>query len=829
MTSRPSALKPTLQRDLAILAGLWLLAAVVDRLWIFLDQAPPAWDQGDHLTRALNHWWVMQDPARFSGDWWRTLWQQAPTQRGPLVSLLTVPLFALGGASLDVGLLVNLLFTAVLLGSTYALGRRLFSPRVGLWAAGLSLLAPLLATLRLDYLLDYALVALVAFTLAGLTYWWTAESVRQQWVFTGLWGVGVALMLLTRTSGLLFLVAALGWPLGLSLYGRRWGRLFQLGAGLGLGLLLIWPWFSASWLTIISTTVESTAHGVIYRRDPQANTLAGWLYYPQQLPAMVSAPILWLGLATGAVALGAELWPQREPRRSWVRRPVDPGQAWLWLGGLVLTILVLGALGSNKQPRLLAPIVPLLTVALAAMLSWRRAGLVRWGAAAIATLLLLWTLFPLPGNIPGRGSYRPYTGAPWPHGDIVATITELAPHQVSTLGMATNTQQLNPASLDFYGGAADFQVFARQLAWDPASAPADAQALDWYLTKTGDQGAYETIEAGQAALKAAILAAPELEVVATWPLPDGSEASLHHRRQPQIAVAPASAAVDGVRLTAVEAPAQVVAGQGYPVTYRLEGPWQALQTGLLLLTWQPESGAAPLWISDHAVGLGRLYGDHGAATYTVTERLALAPPADLPAGRYRLAAALLQPATGESQAIALPPTVVQVQPPTDPPGPLPGAPPLDLGTYLRQLSAGLATGQLDAVFAEVGRINQYDPRQRYLVHTEQALSHRLLTSPERLDWLYGRLLAQILQQRAEAAIATLRQITTVAPENPYHWGYLAFVHLYAWQPRRAQIALDRAAALDPDLPNLRLLQAAAAAMRLRIPEALDLLRAEGVL
>jgi predicted Zn-dependent protease len=173
--------------------------------------------------------------------------------------------------------------------------------------------------------------------------------------------------------------------------------------------------------------------------------------------------------------------------------------------------------------------------------------------------------------------------------------------------------------------------------------------------------------------------------------------------------------------------------------------------------------------------------------------------------------------------------VVQVQPPSAPPGPQPGAPPLDLGTYLRQLSAGLATGQLDAVFDEVGRINQYDPRQQYLVHTEQALSHRLLASPERLDWLYGRLLAQVLQQRAESAIATLRQITTVAPENPHHWGYLAFVHLYAWQPRRAQIALDRAAALDPDLPNLRLLQAAAAAMRLRIPEALDLLKAEGVL
>jgi 4-amino-4-deoxy-L-arabinose transferase-like glycosyltransferase len=467
MTPWSTLVKPSWRRDGLILLGLWLVAAIADQLWIFLDQAPPAWDQGDHLTRALNHWWVLQHPRWFAADWWRTLWQQAPTQRGPLVALLTVPFFALLGPSLDTGLLVNLVFSAVLLGSLYLMGRRLFSPTVGLWAAGLGLLSPLLATLRLEYLLDYGLTAVVAFTLMGLTYWWTARTQREMWIFTGLWGLGMAMTLLTRTSGLLFLIVALGWPLGLMLYQCRWAKLGQWAVGLGLGILLIWPWFSTSWLTIISTTFESNAHGAIYRQDPQANSLAGWLYYPQQLPGMVSPPIFFAALGAGLVALVMGLWPRfRWRSQPATAAPTPPLTAWLWLGGIVLGILVLGALGTNKQPRLLAPVLPMVFVALAQLLGWQRGqpwAAVRWLAALGAAVLVLWSVFPLPGAPLGPSAFFPQP-TPWPNAAIVQAMAETEPHLASNLGMAVNTQQLNPAGMDFIGGSADFQVFARQLA-----------------------------------------------------------------------------------------------------------------------------------------------------------------------------------------------------------------------------------------------------------------------------------------------------------------------------------------------------------------------------
>ncbi|MEB3335934.1 MAG: hypothetical protein VKJ46_00615 [Leptolyngbyaceae bacterium] len=162
-------LKQSQFRNIVILLLLWLAAAAVDRIWFVLDHAEPAWDQSDHLTRALNYWRVLQHPQLFSGGWWTELWQQSTTYRAPLVYLATVPFLSLFGKGFDQAALVNLGFTAILLVVLYRLGKHLFTPQTGLWAAGLCLLAPSLVFSRTDYLLDYGLTAMVTGTFASLT------------------------------------------------------------------------------------------------------------------------------------------------------------------------------------------------------------------------------------------------------------------------------------------------------------------------------------------------------------------------------------------------------------------------------------------------------------------------------------------------------------------------------------------------------------------------------------------------------------------------------------------------------------------------------------
>ncbi|MEM6450594.1 MAG: glycosyltransferase family 39 protein [Cyanobacteria bacterium P01_D01_bin.105] len=813
---------------------------------------PPAWDQGDHLSKAMNHWQVLQHPQWFSGEWWQQLWKQAPSQRAPFTYLATSLVFMLLGPGFDQGVAVNFLFTAILLGATYGTGRRLFSPAVGLWAAGLSLLSPIIINLQKDYLLDYPLTAMVALMYMGMTYFWFTAKNSTRWLTLVLWGVSLGLMLMTRTSGLLFAIPPVAWMLGVSLGQRQWMRLGQIVLGLGLGLMTLWPWFSTNWLTVISTTVESTAHGVIYRRDPQANTLAGWLFYPQHLPEMLAWPLFGLAALTCLLLLVRTL--SRSPN------PSSSAKSWRWLLFFIVGIYVLFSLGSNKQLRLIIPCLPLLWIALAqgmASLQMRGLPAVRWGAVGLTVITTLHTLFWVPGSAPV--SFKPVS---WPNQAVIDEIVQTTPFLDTTLGLAVNTPQINPFNMDFYGAIADFRLSARQLAAKAETAQQDSQRLDWYLTKTGDQGAYDTIEEGQQALREALESAPELTVKKAWTLPDDSELRLHHRQNPPIVVTAlnqqearqvgAQQGGERVSFDEVKTTPRVAPGKTYPITYRLKGTGTALRQGLLLLTWHLEDSqnsahqeniqSEDIWISDHGIGLGYLHTASETAdseisqtpeyqAFEVIENLSITPPATTPAGTYYLTAEYLNRETGEHYVIDKNVTSTEVTP--NAPSPDASSPDThvfqDLFTYLHTtLAPELKAGNLDPIFSEVGRINQYDPLQDYLVQAEKAMAYRLSASPNNLDWLYTQALSQVLQQNAPAATTTLQTLTEVAPNNPYNWAYLGFLHLYQWQPDKARAPLKEAAKQQPDLPNLKLLQTVQAAMSLNIPKAARLLRSGSI-
>jgi len=55
-------------------------------------------------------------------------------------------------------------------------------------------------------------------------------------------------------------------------------------------------------------------------------------------------------------------------------------------------------------------------------------------------------------------------------------------------------------------------------------------------------------------------------------------------------------------------------------------------------------------------------------------------------------------------------------------------------------------------------------------------------------------------------------VIEIEPNNPYHYGYLAFVYLYDWRPSEAQNALKLAQGINPSIPELKLLEGVAAIM-----------------
>jgi predicted Zn-dependent protease len=130
---------------------------------------------------------------------------------------------------------------------------------------------------------------------------------------------------------------------------------------------------------------------------------------------------------------------------------------------------------------------------------------------------------------------------------------------------------------------------------------------------------------------------------------------------------------------------------------------------------------------------------------------------------------------------------------------------------------------LDPIFRQVDRLNQYDPNQDYLTQTEIALNYRLNHEPHpSVQWRYGVILANVLQQDPKPLIAHLETLIQQDPSNPYFSAYLAFVYLYNWQPHDAERALQPALILAKNVPEIQGLKAIAALMQGNIIKAWDI-------
>ncbi|MFM7449210.1 MAG: phospholipid carrier-dependent glycosyltransferase [Leptolyngbyaceae cyanobacterium] len=876
-------------RSLLVLAVIWLLGALFDRLWFWMDHSVPAWDQAEYLTGALNYWQKLQSPRPWSGDWWVEFWQLS-SKIPPLVYISTAPFLALFGPGPDQSTLVNLLYSAILLGAVYTLGTYLFAITVGLWAAGITLLLPALAVLRLDYLMDYPLVALVTLCFTCLTLWrgerhqrtgrthpsepeeirvirqkvgiqslpfpdrqtpwadrlnqgWVWLSMNREWVLAAATGVTLGVSLMAKQTALLFLLVPLFWAFIEILSERDWPGLGQGLLGLGLAIPIVYPWYRTNWLLILTASKRATVDSAIAEGDPSLASPAAWLYYLKLLPGMVSWPLLGVSLlgwlffwrrsrVSSLQGNQVDASPKPRPYQQFVFGNSQRSLGWLllfWVGAYLLS-----SLNINKDERYMAPSLPVLAVVLAYGISllprsWNR---LRWGAVGLTGVLLMASLFPI-APTPIRQAwpfpYQHYArlGPEYPHAEVAAEVVKTEPYLRSTLGVLPSTAPINQHNINYYGQLQQGQVFGRQVGTRRQFVVQDGHSFSWFVTKTDDQGAIRQGEA-QTALVKLVEQEGEFRLQKAWQLPDQSVLKLMRKLVPLIEVQPLTTALPAstpLQLKLVSVPASAPAGQPIPVTYRWVGSWDALQSGLVLLTWrkqgEPPGPTRYRWFHDHGIAMGNLLSQKPEAkrdgTFEVVERMAMLPPAQLPAGTYILDAVYLNRQTGKVTTLATPAVSLKI----DPKATASPAPELDLVTQLRNLAATLPEGVsiLDRTFDQIGRLGQYDPDQDFVTQTRQAMEYRLQQEPDNRMFSYTLALANVLKRRVGPAIAALEQVVRLDPKNPNAYAYLAFVNLYDLRPGPAKLALNTALQLNPNLPELYGLRGIASLMSGQVSQA----------
>lgn len=300
---------------------------------------------------------------------------------GPLLPVVTALVEALGGTRQIVSsMAVQLLFFAILVLSSYGIGRRLLDRRAGVLTAVVVATLPAVT----DFVRTYHLVMATTAMYALATYALLESDRLRRRGWSIVWGLALGLTLLSRSMAIAFLPAlplAAGWILVVDRADRR--RIANLALGLGALTVVALQWYASSWRPIAdylisfgygeSTPGRGVSPGPVsfdYWTDELIGTIDVALYLPTAL-VMAAAFLL-------AVTAFASHGSARAP--GWIGRQV--GRAARSDAIVPVFVVVEGYLAltssSNDGTGFVVPLLPPL-VALAVVAGLR----VRWRGARI--------------------------------------------------------------------------------------------------------------------------------------------------------------------------------------------------------------------------------------------------------------------------------------------------------------------------------------------------------------------------------------------------------------------------------------------------------------
>jgi hypothetical protein len=515
--------------------ALFALLCAVTAVWVSVDRRPPEWDHAIHLERAVECYRILSGPGHHR-----------------LHDILDVSSFYPPVVPCAAGLLyfaspitplttqaVMLGFLALGMAAVFALGRRLFDLETGLLAAFFFATAPFVVFSLINFQLDLPLAAMVAVTLYVLVQ--TEDFSRPGW--SAALGVVLGLGMLTKPpfAGYVLPVAALALWRALRADDRR-RRLGWMAVALIMAVLIALPWYGPRILGLPFQIANRSFK--FAAQEAQADYLSSesLLYYPRVLPSQL-----------GPLATLLFLWG------IWAARALRDSRAFLWLAGVIPFALF--SLIQNRNLRYTLPILPaaaLLAAVGARSLrpEWRRAA--AWTCILVGLVQVSMAAFalPTPPRIPGLPLplviYQPPSGADWQHNAVIADLLRASAGRPATVAVVPNYNFFSVSNFR-YDAARLGLPFTMMRPW--SGPPFN---IDFVVLKTGSQGPSWSAEKPLRLTRAIEGSDPYLAeifpLVGTYPLPDGSMASVRQRRIPPLAgIAPGRVAA---RLT--EAPAALL-------------------------------------------------------------------------------------------------------------------------------------------------------------------------------------------------------------------------------------------------------------------------------
>ncbi len=497
----------------AVAAGFTILALVA-AAWLSVDTRPPEWDHANHLERAVN---CARDLA--AGDVTRLL--ERSSFYPPVVFCTAALVYRALPSDVAAGQATIVAFLGIGMAAAYLLGRRLASGTAGVVAALLFGSAPFVVYSSLRFQLDLPLASFVGATLVVLLR--TDGFSRRGWSVVA--GVALGLGMLTKPP----FAAYVAPPLALVACRIRSRRaLLHLAAAVLVGAALCLPWYGLRLFGLATQISNRSFKQAAESGYPDALSWASLSYYPRHFITLFGSLAVLLFIAGLVLA---------------VRR-----RQWFALSAL-FPPFVLFELLQNKNFRYALPLLPAATVVAGLgfdAVRGRSRRLLGIALVAVGAIQVSATVAGVPAGLEVPGlrvplvPASPPVRADWRHREILRLIARDSRGAPSTVSVVPNHAFFSVSNFRYYALRDDLALgFGRAWSDYPLN-------VDYVILKSGDQGPEFTAERPRRITEQFArdrLLAAAFPPIGTFPLPDGSVATVRVRRPaPVTGISPAALA-----------------------------------------------------------------------------------------------------------------------------------------------------------------------------------------------------------------------------------------------------------------------------------------------
>ncbi len=498
-----------------------LISLIIDNLLILTIESPPAWDQGYHLSNVFKMYNILGDGNLNFINKSDHLLNITTSYRGPLTYFLSAIFLKLFKNSYQYAYLSNQLFNIICIISIYKLAKLFRDESTGVWACLIFTFSPFIINQRIDYLIDLSLTSFSTLSLLFFTKWFICN--KKNYLISILSGISLGLIFLVKPTGIIFFILPLITIILKKINNQKefLSSLYETFLFILSFVLIIFPWFSKHWLTIITSTINAWNWGINYQDGLDINSFSSWLFYFKTIPIM-------FGIINFSVFLLIFIFEKISSKNLFETNIKKLKKYNLWFFIYILNCYLIASLMSTKDIRFIMPVFPLLCIYIANFINSKNNKLFKSLNKKIILLITIFSTLLVSNDGLIVKNLESNKKNNWPHYEIMNKLKKSNPYLVTTLAVLPDTKEINTFNLEAEAARQGGNVAVRQIVSNKNSYKKDLEYFDWFLVKTQQQGVM-TSQSKQL-LNEYLLKNSSFTINDEWNLPDKSKVILLRRR-----------------------------------------------------------------------------------------------------------------------------------------------------------------------------------------------------------------------------------------------------------------------------------------------------------